>query len=131
MILGWLPGTADLRALHASDPGYVWGLSIVQLTAGALSLGLIQPWGERLGGWRVPRWLPVTIGGLGALAVTWLFTIRMTSQLLGGDRPDQHTVHDGALAGMLAVYLPILAWGPLLMVAVVGYWLRRADESAP
>ncbi|GAB3716552.1 hypothetical protein [Mariniluteicoccus flavus] len=125
MILDLLPGTDDLQRLHAGEHGYVWGLSVVQVACGALCLGLAQRWGERIAGVPIPRWVPVVLGGLGGLAVTWLFTIRMTGQIFGGARPDQYTVHGVPLAIMMAAYLPILAWGPLTLVAVVGYWMRR------
>jgi len=125
MLNGVLPGTADLQRLHAGEEGYVWGLSIVQVLTGVLALGLVQGWGERVGGIRINRWVPVVLGTLGGLAVTWLFTISMTTQILTGHRPDQYTVHDGPLALMMACYLPILLWGPLLLAAVAGYWRRR------
>lgn len=128
MILDLMPGTRELQALHADEKAYVWGLSLVQVPFGALALGLVQGWGERLGRWSIPRWFPVIVGGLGALAVTWLFTIDMTANIFGGSRPDQYTVHGVPLAVMFAAYLPILAWGPLLLTAVAGYWARRQHE---
>lgn len=63
MIVGLLPGTAELRAYElAGDPAvgyaYVVGLSIVQVATGFLTVGLLRPWGERLGaggdGGRIP-----------------------------------------------------------------------------
>lgn len=50
MIVGLMPGTADLRRYElADDPAvgyaYVFGLSLVQLAAGFLTLGLVRPWG--------------------------------------------------------------------------------------
>lgn len=125
MIAGLMPGTADLRALHADEVGYVVGLSVAQLVAGVLVVGLVRPWGERLLGVPVPRWFPVVMGALGALAMTWLFTIDLPSKLLSGVRPDQDTVHGVHLAVMIAAYVPIFAFGPLALVAVVGYALRR------
>ncbi|AKT51689.1 hypothetical protein [Arsenicicoccus sp. oral taxon 190] len=125
MLYGVLPGTTDLRRLHAGEEGYVWGLSIVQVLCGVLALGLVQGWGERVGAIRINRWVPVVVGGLGALAVTWLFTISMTTQILTGHRPDQYTMHGWPLVLMGACYVPILLWGPLLLVAVAGYALRR------
>lgn len=122
---GALPGTAELRALHADEPGYVVGLSIVQVLCGWLVVGLVRPWGERLAGIDIPRWLPVILGTLGGLLVTWLFTVTLAGQLLGGARPDQYTVHGSALALMVAAYLPILLWGPLTLAAVVGYARRH------
>jgi len=125
MLHGALPGTADLQRLHAGEEGYVWGLSIVQVLAGVLALGLVQGWGERVGAVRIHRLVPVVLGTLGGLAVTWLFTISMTTQILTGHRPDQDTMHRGPLVLMAACYLPILLWGPLLLAAVAGYRQRR------
>lgn len=125
MILGLLPGTGDLRALHANEEGYVWGLSLVQVTCGFLCLGLIRPWGERLGGVTINRWIPTVLGTLGGLGATWLFTISMSRQIFGGARPDQYTVHGAPLAIMMAAYLPILLWGPLTLLATLGYAVRR------
>lgn len=125
MLVGALPGTAELRALHADEPGYVVGLSIVQVLCGWLVVGLVRPWGERLAGIDIPRWLPVILGTLGGLLVTWLFTVTLAGQLPGGARPDQYTVHGSALALMVAAYLPILLWGPLTLAAVVGYSRRH------
>ncbi len=111
MLAGALPGTGELHALHADEPGYVVGLSVVQILCGWLVVGLVRPWGERLASIDIPRWLPVILGTLGGLLVTWLFTVTLTGQLLGGARPDQYTVHGSALALMVAAYLPILLWG--------------------
>ena len=125
MLVGALPGTGELRALHADEPGYVVGLSVVQVLCGWLVVGLVRPWGERLACIDIPRWLPVILGTLGGLLVTWLFTVTLTGQLLGGARPDQYTVHGSALALMVAACLPILLWGPLTLTAVVGYSRRH------
>lgn len=135
MVAGAVPGAAQLRAetLHPTDGtplaggsavAYVVGLSVVQVTAGFLAVGLVRPWGERLAGVRIPRWFPVVAGGLGAAAVTWLFTINLTRQILTGVH-DRIPMGAFARATELACYLPILLWGPLLAVAVVGYARRR------
>jgi len=63
MLHGVLPGTADLQRLHAGEEGYVWGLSIVQVLAGVLALGLVQGWGERVGAVRIACYLPILLWG--------------------------------------------------------------------
>lgn len=130
MILGLMPGTAELRAFElAGNPAlgyaYVFGLSIVQVIAGYLTLGLIRPWGERLFGRRVPVALAVIPGLLGGIAVVYLFDIAMLGALLHGQRPDNGLVTGTPFAIMLAAYIPIFVWGPLELAAVLGYWWRR------
>jgi hypothetical protein len=131
MILGLLPGTEQLRQFELGDDptpnyAYVFALSVVQLTTGFLTIGLVRPWGERLLGRRVPLAPVLVVATLGGLAVTWLFTIAMTTQVLTGHRPDAGLVSGIPLAIMVACYVPILAWGPLELVATAGYWMRRA-----
>src|SRR5699024_9804468 len=125
MIEGMLPGTLTLRQAHAGDHFYVWALSVVQLGAGFLAVGLVRPWGERLRGVTVPRWIPIVFGTLGGCAVTYLFTVSMALGLARGDRPDQGLVHGGALLVMVLCYAPIFLWGPLELAAVGAYAVRR------
>lgn len=135
MILGLMPGTADLRQFElAGDPflayAYVFTLSIVQVTAGFLTVGLVRPWGERVRGRRVPLVPVCIVATLGGLAVVWLFNISMVGQLLAGARPDAGLVSGLPLAVMVACYAPILLWGPLELLAVVGYWFRRREVES-
>ena len=130
MIVGLLPGTEQLRQFElAGDPAlgyiYVFALSVVQLIAGFLAIGLVRPWGECFLGWRVPLKPVLVVAILGGLAVTWLFTITMTMQVLAGLRPDNDLVSGVPLAIMVACYVPILLWGPLERLATAGYWKRR------
>lgn len=135
MILGLMPGTTALRQFElAGDAslayGYVFALSIVQLTAGFLTVGLVRPWGERLLGRRVPFTPVLVVALVGGLAVIWLFDISMASALLAGQRPDAGLVSGMPLAVMVACYLPVFLWGPLELVATVGYWLRRRQPQS-
>src|SRR5699024_1377150 len=118
MIEGMLPGTLALRQALAGDHFYVWALSVVQLVTGFLAVGLVRPWGERLLGMTVPRWIPVVFGTLGGCAVIYLFNVSITLGLIQGDRPDQGLVHGGALLVMVLCYAPIFLWGPLELAAV-------------
>ena len=131
MILGLLPGTEQLREFElAGDPAsgyvYVFALSGVQLIAGFLAIGLVRPWGERFLGRRVHLAPVLVVATLGGLAVTWLFTIWMTTQVLAGRRPDNGLVSGIPLSIMVACYAPMLLWGPLELLATAGYWKRRA-----
>ncbi|HCE61177.1 MAG TPA: hypothetical protein DER11_07390 [Janibacter terrae] len=125
MIGGALPGTDELRRLHQGEVGYVLGLSITQVLCGVLVVGLVRPWGERCVGVAIHRSVPVALGALGGLAMTYLFTISMALGLLAGRRADEGTVHDGALVLMVVAYAPMLLFGPLTLVATAGYALRR------
>lgn len=130
MIVGLVPGTADLREFElAGNPalgyGYVVALSVVQLTAGWMAVGLVRPWGERFAGRRVPVWPVVAAGVLGGLAVCYLFDVAMLTALLSGRRPDAGLVRGGPLAVMVACYVPIFFWGPLVLAATAGYARRR------
>ena len=127
MVEGWLPGTDALRAaeLATAGRGYVYALSIAQLFFGFLAVGLVRPWGERIAGIAVNRWLVFLLAATGALAVTGLFTVSMPMALLDGQRPDQGLVTGPALWLMSACYAPIVLWGPLLLVAAIGHLRRR------
>ena len=135
MIVGFMPGTADFRTFQlAGEPTlgyvYVFGLSIAQVTCGYLAVGLIRPWGEHLGQWRIPARLPVFLGAVGSLALIWIFNVQMVAQVALGHRPDAGLIHNWALAVMLWCYLPILLWGPLTLATVWGYWRCRAHENS-
>lgn len=137
MILGWLPGTADLRAYELGDTPvlstlYVFGLSVLQVGAGVLTLGLARRWGQRVRGRSVPM-VPATVAGvLGGLAVIWLFDISLPRALLAGQRPDGGRMSGSGLVVMIACYTPLLLWGPLVLATTVGYWrLRRGRRGLP
>ena len=97
MIMGWLPDTSELRARELGSNAidgylYVYALSIVQVSFGFLTVGLVRPWGERIRGWTIPRIIPTLLGILGGLAVTWIFNIAMVSAIAFGRRPDGGTM---------------------------------------
>jgi hypothetical protein len=134
MIVGLMPGTSDLRRFElAGDASlaysYVVTLSVVQLTAGFLTVGLIRPWGERFFGRRVPLVPVLVVATLGGLTVVWLFDISMVGAVMSGQRPDAGLVSGVPLAVMVACYAPILLWGPLELLATAGYGLRRCRRT--
>jgi hypothetical protein len=136
MIVGLMPGTQELRQFEIAGDGvlaygYVFALSFVQLTTGFLTVGLVRPWGERFLGRRIPRTPVLIVATLGGLAVVWLFDISMVGALLAGQRPDANLVSGVPLAVMVACYAPILLWGPLELLATVGYWLRQRRPGRP
>ncbi|MFF1480590.1 hypothetical protein ACFVYD_24090 [Streptomyces sp. NPDC058301] len=111
---------------------YVLTLTAVSEGLALLALGLVQPWGEV-----VPRWIPL-IGGrpvrplataipalLGA-AVLFLLSIAVGTI-------QSHSLASGSLTNsaaqevvLVACYLPLLAWAPLLAVSAIAYYRRRA-----
>lgn len=106
---------------------YLIGLSVVSEVVALLALGLVRPWGEVL-----PRWVPVLGGrtlprlavvvpaGLGALALTVLWTPLLAWWSLPHD---DLTAGGRLVVGLL--YLPLIAWGPLLAAVTVSYNRRR------
>lgn len=136
MIVGLIPGTGELRRFELADNptlgyAYVVALSIVQLATGYLAVGLVRPWGERLRGWRVPPAVPLVLGTLGGLAVTWIFPITMVASIAHGKRPDAGLVSGWPLVVMVWCYLPLLLWGPLVVASSWGYWrCRRAARAS-
>lgn len=126
VVWGLLPGSGPLRAdiLATSGPGYVYGLSSVQLVAGFLAVGLVSRWGVELFGRRLNRFVVLGFASLGSLGATLIFTVSMTWQLLSGARPDKGLVTGSALDVMILCYAPILLWGPLVAVAAVDYARR-------
>ena len=130
MVAGWMPGTESLRVLHEGEGGYVLGLSIAQVLAAVLVVGLVRPWGERFVGIGINRWVPVVLGTLGGTVMTWLFTIELWLGVLAGRRPDQGALDGIPLAIMVWFYAPMMLFGPLTLAAVIGYAMRRAPRTA-
>lgn len=105
-------------------------LSLVSLGAALLTLGLVQRWGEtvpaavlRLGGRPVPAGPVTATASVGALTVMGLCTMAVLnwSSVSGfSDNPES----PWALL-MIACYLPMLAWGPSLLIVTWAYWHRR------
>ena len=108
---------------------YTIGLAVVLECLALLTLGLVYPWGEV-----VPHWIPLIGGkpvhriaavipaGIGAA----LITLISFSQLLMWDKVDST---DLPLMGL--TYAPVLAWGPLLAVVTVAYFIRRGKGAPP
>ncbi|GAA4239492.1 hypothetical protein GCM10022254_59820 [Actinomadura meridiana] len=114
---------------------YVFALSLVSEFFAMLALGLVRPWGEvfprwfpLVGGRRVPVAFAVGAASLGAAAVTAI-------TLFGASGWSDAMSEDGTPTGfqkvvMTAAYAPLLAWGPLLAVLTVHYFLRRRTARA-
>ncbi|MEI5032054.1 hypothetical protein RB201_01540 [Streptomyces sp. S1A(2023)] len=116
---------------------YVLTLTAVSEALALLTLGLVQPWGEV-----VPRWIPL-IGGrpvrpLPAVisALLGAGVLFLLSIVVGITQ--SHSLASGSLTNsaaqealLVACYVPLLAWAPLLTVSTIAYYRRRTAASPP
>lgn len=97
-----------------------------------LTLGLIQPWGERVphwipcqGGRRIPVAVAATPAALGVVAITAV-TVLGAWPRNGSENMGDPSAPDGGLYWVMTLtYLPLLDWGPLLAVVTAAYVRRR------
>ncbi|GAA2259787.1 hypothetical protein GCM10010430_49790 [Kitasatospora cystarginea] len=111
---------------------YVVGLSTAGELLALLTLGLVRPWGEVL-----PRWIPLVGGrrpnpravtvaaGLGAGVLTLVLT--QFAFWWAFPHPNM-TPFGNTVAGFL--YLPLVAWGPLLAAVTIAHHRRRRVAGA-
>ncbi|WP_205304836.1 hypothetical protein [Nocardioides sp. 616] len=135
LVLGFSGGFTEqgLTDLDPTGSGLVYlvVLSVISEAAALLTLGLVQPWGEV-----VPRWVPrfggrpvrtrpvVIVASAGAVALILLWT----QLLFWWSVPHTDMTPAGVhVVGLL--YLPLIAWGPMLAAVTVSYARRRT--SAP
>jgi hypothetical protein len=114
---------------------YVVSLTVLAEALALLTLGLVQPWGERvprwmplLGGRRVPVYAAVVPASLGAVSLMVLWTPILwewTSSGLVGPGVEPGGAWNAVL---FAAYVPLVLWGPLLAVVTAAYWWRRRQE---
>lgn len=128
--LGTTEAWRDAQDVPGWGTGYVLGLSFLSVGAAALTLGLVQRWGEVVPGWVpglggrvIPVWLPVTLAVIGAWCVIGIGTASAINweQIIGY----QGSPSAAGRTLVTAAYLPALLWGPLVLVATAGYWHRR------
>ncbi|MET9885145.1 hypothetical protein ABZZ20_18825 [Streptomyces sp. NPDC006430] len=128
---GFLAGYTEAGYVAAGLPGwgrvYVVALSVASEVLALLALGLVRSWGEVLpprvplvGGRRVPPRAVTAVAGAGAVALTCLWTPFLLWWTL--PHPDM-TTRGATIAGFL--YLPLVAWGPLLAAITVAYRRRH------
>jgi hypothetical protein len=108
---------------------YVFGLSLLLVGLGSLTLGLVQRWGEVvprwipiLGGRRVPPMAAVVPASVGAILLTLLWASKMSNFDVVAE---EFALEGPEQAVVMACYAPLLLWGPLLAVATVSYYRRR------
>lgn len=143
--IGLVTGFPDWYGEHdwgAWERPYVLMLSVVSEVLALLTLGLVRPWGERVPGW-VPllggRRVPVLAAVVPALTGAFLITAFMAYGILnhflqfvpplngaGEGLPDSGP----GMWLLVACYVPLVAWGPLLAAVTFAYHRRRrAAES--
>lgn len=127
--LGWTDEHLTLERIPGFGAAYVLGLSVASSAAAALTLGLVQSWGEV-----VPAWVPVLRGrrvpvasvGItavaGAVVVTGIVVLSIEHWNQVSGFADRST--SGWALLMLACYLPAALW-PLLLLAVTVAHVRR------
>ncbi len=116
---------------------YAIFLSVVSEALAFLTVGLVAQWGEvfprRLplfGGRRVPVSAAVIPAGLGA-ATLCMATLAWLPAFNDFTGPGGEVVHLSGwrLTVFVAAYGPLPAWGPLLGIVAVAYYLRRRATS--
>lgn len=92
-------------------------------------------WIPGIGGWIIPRWIPLAIGTAGAIALvlilgSLLFAFaRVWAGGTEGWTPDRG-MDGGERAFLLVCYVPFFAWPVAILAALVGYARRRRPEVA-
>lgn len=117
-----------------------WVFGALSLGGGLLTVGLIQPWGERfprwfpfLGGKRVPISLAVIPASLVALAVTvagFIFTFSFFVVILHLTPPDTVQLDPRMIWGTVGPMLLWIPWGVALGLASIAYYYRRRGRCA-
>ncbi|WP_020578123.1 hypothetical protein [Actinopolymorpha alba] len=120
----------DTSLVPVRERLYIVSLSLVAEILAVLTLGLVQPWGEvmprwvpLLGGRRIPPLaavIPASLGSVALVALSIFATYNLTIR-----EPLGTPIQQGLL---IACYVPLLAWGPMLAAVTVAYYRRRRAE---
>ncbi|MBE1485707.1 hypothetical protein [Plantactinospora soyae] len=120
---------------------YLLLLSILSMGLGLLTLGLVQRWGERIPGWvpglggrTVPvraATIPALIGGSLLITLCLYLVFNLTFDVVDQGPvligPDD-TGHPPPGWDVWPYYLPLLAWGPLVLALAANYRRRRHHQ---
>ncbi|OLT17009.1 hypothetical protein BJF79_18040 [Actinomadura sp. CNU-125] len=133
--MGFAEGSDMTDFPHPIGTPYVFALSILSECLALLTLGLVRPWGEvfphwlpLIGGRRVPVSFAVGAASLGAVAVTLIGFAAAANWTDAMAAPEAPTGAAGVV--MTLAYAPFLAWGPLLAIVTVHYFMRRVRGAA-
>ncbi|MFE9654814.1 hypothetical protein [Micromonospora sp. NPDC006431] len=122
---------------HGGESVYVVSLTVFSEALALLALGLVRPWGEvfprwlpLLGGRRVPPSFAVTAATAGAIGITlvWAYAawgIIVRDLVVEGDGLG---FSPAGFALLVACYVPLLLWGPLLLAVTLSYQRRRCRD---
>jgi len=126
----------DYRSAHYGFPGwgtvYVFGLTLLLVGLAFLTLGLVQRWGEV-----APRWIPFVGGrpvpplaavipasaGAAALTLLWAGAFANIGVIFA-----EYGLTGAERVVVIACYLPLLLWGPLLGAVTVSYARRTRNR---
>ncbi|MGJ9421650.1 hypothetical protein [Aeromicrobium sp. CF3.5] len=131
LVLGFSGGYTEQGLVNLNVSGLGWislvVLSVLTEVLALLTLGLVQPCGDAF-----PRWVPY-LGGRSiarkpvvvvASASALVLTVLWAQMLFWWHIPHPDMTSTGAnLVGFL--YLPLVAWGPLLALVTVSYARRH------
>jgi hypothetical protein len=145
VLAAWAVVVCDVPSAlwRVTVPGwYPVFLTVLSLVLAHLTVGLVQPWGER-----IPRWVPgiggrplntravyraAVAGATSILALTTYFLLNHTFHFVGhGWVAIGHTKSTVSAPGwdILRWYVPLLAWGPLLLLVAADYRRRTFGAS--
>ncbi|MDQ3641128.1 MAG: hypothetical protein M3450_06600 [Actinomycetota bacterium] len=137
MALGLPVGVDDhYHRAHFGFPGwgtaYVFGLTLLLVSVALLTLGLVHRWGEvtpswipYIGGRGVPRLAAIIPAGAGAVALTLLWASAFSNL---GEIFALYGLEGAARIVVIACYMPLLLWGPLLAAVAISYAQRTRSH---
>jgi hypothetical protein len=141
--LGREDGRGDIPAWLPMEL-YVVLLSILSEVLAFAAIGLIARWGEVFPRWvpgvrgrRVPTLAAVIPAVAGAAILTVMWTMSIVNCLIfqetiqGRPLQDNFPIHFHDWRGVLGAvaYVPLVAWGPLLVAVTVAYYRRRTRPA--
>lgn len=117
-------------------------LSVLSMGLGMLTIGLVRPWGEV---W--PRWIPfkrgrevparpvAMVARIGASVLPPPIYVVLYANFAPYEvqpliNPDQQE-HPVPGWDITSLYLPMIAWGPLLFAVATNYYRRRTGVGRP
>jgi len=128
--MGVLDAAGHPAHVHGLEAVGIGSLTLISELVALTAFGLVRPWGEVVPGWipliggrRVAPYaaiIPAVLGSLALMAI-WTFTVFGFS--------DMSFSSPWLFALMLACYLPLHLWGPLLLLLTWAYHRRRGLEA--
>jgi hypothetical protein len=122
----------------ANGGWYLLLLSGLSMGLALLTLGLVHHWGERIPGWvpgvggrTIPARavaVPALVGASLVIGLCLYAVLNMTfhfvdrGPVLVGQQDVERTPPG---PGIVSLYVPLLAWGPLVLAVAANYWRRR------